>query len=257
MKKLLSQIISIHSVTEEEEKIANFIETKLNKIKGQTQRIKNNVLWTCPNFNPKKETIALIGHLDTVPYNKKQWKISHPLKMKVINGKLYGRGTTDMKAGIAIAMDIILKKKYNDKYNLIGIFYGGEETGIPNGITTLLKKNILPKIDLAIIHEPTDRKIVYGVLSCMDLEITTHGHSVHSSIAYTGKNAIYRMVDVILDIQNIPLQSIHGTRESVSVNIIQAGITHNIVPDIATAKLDFRFDPSISCYDLINKYFFI
>ena len=76
-----------------------------------------------------KKTVFFVGHLDTVPFGKKKWKYD-PINPKLINSKLYGRGSTDMKGGVAsfISAAISLKNFQFNKANLKGILVSKEET---------------------------------------------------------------------------------------------------------------------------------
>ena len=137
---ITSDLISIPSVTGEEAKICDEIEITMDSI-GFTPSVKkgNNLVYTINNNSDK--TLALIGHIDTVPPSKKD-----QTKPIIHEGNIYGLGAVDMKAGVAcilkVAEDISRNNLYPN-YNLKLVFYDGEEGDLPSGITKLIEKRVL------------------------------------------------------------------------------------------------------------------
>lgn len=255
MFNILKNLINIHSVTESEKEITNWIERFLQDCKGEIIRYKKNVVWKSPRFSSDKQTIALVAHTDTVPYTATDWVVTQPTEALEKDGKIYGRGAVDMKAGGAIALDVIRSwgEDSNPNINLVGIFYEGEETPMPNGITALLDAKIMPKIDFAIVLEPTDGLVNNGVFTSVDFDLVATGTSVHSSIASTGSNAIYNLLPAIEQLRSLELKSYSGISESLSINKISSGIARNIVPDQAIAGVDFRVGPTLSREDVLTR----
>lgn len=251
----LKKLIRIESVSGNEKEITDFLEEEMRQhIPGELFRYQENLIWTCPEFDPKKQTILLVTHTDTVPFQPDDWKITPPLIPFEKDGKLYGRGSCDMKSGAAIMLDIMKRKLYGEQYNLLSVFYADEERGKHNGIREMIANNILPKADFAIVLEPSDAKVNYGVFGYFDFEIQTTGKAVHSSKAKEGENAIVKLFPIIEKIHNLPLETIDGTEESVSMNLIGGGNAINTVPDRAWARGNMRFNPSYSKEALLARF---
>ncbi len=201
----------------EEGKIASIIKNYLDEqgikcnIFPFNQSRANLLAYLSDNFDGK--ILLLNGHMDTVPFSSEdKWKY-HPLSGKVEDNKyIYGRGTADMKAGLA-AMVITLKilKKYRKKFNgnIILNAVADEEQGGDLG-TKWCVDNVLKNIkcDFAIIGEysgfnPFPKSVIIGEKGRTHVKITTHGISCHASTPFLGKNAAYMMTDIIQNIDKI------------------------------------------------------
>ncbi|MGB9638939.1 MAG: M20/M25/M40 family metallo-hydrolase, partial [bacterium] len=156
----LIDLLKIKSLTGFEEDIKNYIFDYIKNIINNDQSIciyqkRNNVV-VYHNDLPKENVIAFIGHIDTVD-NINEYNA------KLIDGKIYGLGSSDMKSGVAIILNLF--KIFYNLNNIIWIFYDQEEGPyINNGLNILFKdlKELLSKIDLAIILEPTNNYIELG-----------------------------------------------------------------------------------------------
>jgi len=253
MIEILKELIAIESISCNEEKIAGYIETLLKKQSGHTSRFGNNIVWK-NDWEEGKSAIALGAHLDTVPFTASDWQVTQPCQPLEKDGKIYGRGSCDMKAGAAIILDLIMKKDIGNRFNILCFFYEKEELGFPNGVTTLMEAGLFKNIDLCIIPEPTECKINYGVFSNLYAKLTSKGVAVHSSKPKTGVNALYELLPVIDKIRSLPLKMIDGVEEAISVNKISGGNAINILPDKVEAFVDFRFDPNLTKKD-VEKIF--
>ncbi len=188
------------------------------------------------NNNFDKKNLLFNGHMDVVPPGSEDdWKYP-PLSAFIKRKKfIYGRGTTDMKGGLA-AMIIALKilKKLNLKLsgNLILNAVADEETGGRFGTKWCLDNKLKSiKCDFAIIGEPTNFKplsnaILLGEKGRVQLKIITNGISCHASAPFLGKNAIYMMTDIIQNLDKLyervpkvnPPISLNKLKELVSVS---------------------------------------
>jgi len=165
------------------------------------------------NDNFKEKNLLYNGHMDVVPPgNEEEWKYP-PLSATIKRKKyIYGRGTTDMKGGLAamiIALKILKKLKLKLSGNLIVNAVADEETGGEYG-TKWCINNVLQSIkpDFAIISEPSRLKPLPHVISIGErgrlvVKIITNGISTHSSWPFMGKNAIYMMSEIIHNLDKI------------------------------------------------------
>ena len=147
LNELTQKLIDIESVTGNENEVINFIEKYLTDegYDGEIFRNEGGLIVSSPNSNPK---IALVGHLDTVPIDENQKVVSD-------EENIYGRGSVDMKAGVAVMMKTLLDKNKD----VIGVFYTAEEgSSEQNGLNFLmdiLKKDFSIKLAivmLSLIH---------------------------------------------------------------------------------------------------------
>ncbi|MFX1306250.1 MAG: M20 family metallopeptidase, partial [Promethearchaeota archaeon] len=171
----------------------------------------NLIVYLNNKFDGK--TLLFNGHMDVVPPgNEEEWKYP-PLSATIKRKKyLYGRGTTDMKGGLAamiIALKILKKLKLHLSGNLILNAVADEETGGDKG-TKWCMDHILNSIkpDFAIISEPTRLKPLPHVISIGErgrlvVKLITNGISTHSSWPFMGKNAIYMMSEIIHNLDRI------------------------------------------------------
>ena len=135
--------------------------------------------------------VALSAHSDVVPVEGQNWT-TEPWKVIEKDGKIYGRGTCDMKGFVALAIAAMVKAKASNlKRPLQFALSRDEEVGLlgaPDVAQGLLDK--FAKVDAVLVGEPTDMKVVTGHKSCDDLQFHVRGHEVHSSLLHEGVSAV-------------------------------------------------------------------
>ena len=165
------------------------------------------------NDNFEGKNLLYNGHMDVVPPgNVEEWKYP-PLSATIKRNKyIYGRGTTDMKgglAGIVIALKILKKLGIKLSGNLIVNAVADEETGGVYGAKWCIENKLkLIKPNFSIVAEPTRLKPLPHVISIGErgrliIKIITNGISTHSSWPFMGKNAIYMMSEIIHNLDKI------------------------------------------------------
>jgi len=152
------------------------------------------------------------GHMDVVPPgNEDEWKYP-PLSASIKRKKLYGRGSTDMKGGLAamvISLKILKKLGLKLSGNLLLNAVADEETGGTYGTKWLLQNKLNSiKNDFVVIGEPTGltplpKGIILGEKGRVELKIVTNGISCHASVPFIGKNAIYMMSEIIQNLDKL------------------------------------------------------
>ena len=198
------------------------------------------------------------GHIDTVPIGRREdWSVD-PFGAEVRNGRVYGRGSTDMKSGLA-AMIAVAKALRDSGTTLAGDlllqFAVGEENA-EAGTTHLLEKGY--RADYGVVTEPTDLKIATaqrGVLWC---RATVLGKSTHASVAHVGVNAITGAGKVIEGLEKINerLQSkTHSLVPSPSVvaTMLAGGFKENVVPERCEITMDRRLIPGETLEDALAE----
>ena len=188
------------------------------------------------------------GHLDVVPAgNPSQWEYP-PFQGKIIKGKIYGRGASDMKGGIASflhGLSMIDRSKFHfGQGSLILHLVSDEESHGHQGMGFLAQKERI-RGDAVIVGEPTHLDVVIAHKGALWLRITAFGKSAHGSRPYSGINAIEKMIQLISRLNSIPLEKEHALLGKPTINIgsIRGGTKINMVPDQCQIEADRRLLP--------------
>ena len=236
---LLSSLISIPSISREEDKAADFLQTFIEECGIMTGRSGNNIWCISPMFDTRKPTILLNSHIDTVkPVNG--WR-KHPFTAKMENGKLYGLGSNDAGAS-AVGLLATFMHFYADTdltYNICIAITGEEEVSGREGIECILDK--IGPIEFAIVGEPTLMQMAIAERGLLVLDCTAHGKAGHAA-RNEGDNAIYRAMKDIewFRTYEFPEVSELFGRVKMSVTQIEAGTQHNVVPAECKWVVDVR-----------------
>jgi succinyl-diaminopimelate desuccinylase len=203
---------------------------------------RSNVIGKITGYR-KGKSLALNGHLDTVPPNDRM----ADYKVTVNNGKLYGLGASDMKGAVAAMLyALIIVKRMDTKLDGDLYFTGviGEESG-GTGTRYLVNKGFRP--DYTIVGEPTGLKIVNSHKGCFLLDVIIEGKAAHASMPGRGANAIAAMGDFISKINKEYIPELNSrVQEGVGSPTISFGIIHggkkvNIVADKCILQIDRRW----------------
>jgi succinyl-diaminopimelate desuccinylase len=218
--------------------------------------------------DPNLPTILLDAHTDTVPV---EGMTIDPFQPKQKAGRLYGRGTCDVKGTMASHLSVIRQlAEQGDRQHstIIATFTCDEELGQKGAIEIARQfsdptasKTIIPKgrIDMAIVGEPTGLNPVVAHKGTVRWKIQTNGVATHSSRPTEGVNAIYRMGHALLAIQQYGQQLQKETGHplcgppTLSVGTISGGTSVNIVPDQCLIEIDRRINPGEDAAEIIEK----
>ncbi|HLP71378.1 MAG TPA: M20 family metallopeptidase [Bacteroidales bacterium] len=187
---------------------------------------------------------VLSGHLDTVPEGKKPW--TRDLFSGYVNdGKIWGRGSSDMKGGLAamIVASIEAFRNGTPGKGVRLIFTAGEELGC-QGISQLAADRLIPADASGIIvGEPTGNIPAVGHKGALYLNAVATGKTAHSSMPEKGDNAIYKVAEAIMRLKDIDF----GAEEdrllgfpTINIGKISGGMNINSVPDRAEFTIDVR-----------------
>ena len=204
----------------------------------------------------KKPALLFACHLDVVGPGEADW--THPPFTAVeSDGKIYGRGSTDMKGGIAAAVTAIgniIGSGRKLQGDIVFTAVAGEETDSCGAERFIATQKELPEFLGVIIPEPTDFSVVTAHRGMLWLEIVTKGKSAHGSAPELGINAITSMRHFLNELENYDIAVKHHEllgRCSMSVNTISGGKTLNVVPDKCSTGIDIRTIPGQSHQDII------
>jgi succinyl-diaminopimelate desuccinylase len=188
------------------------------------------------------------GHLDVVPAgNASQWKYP-PFQGKLHKGKIYGRGSSDMKSGIASfihALSTIERSKIPLHQGAVILhLVSDEESHGHQGMEFLTQREGIQG-DAALVGEPTDLQPVIAQKGALWLRIFTIGRSAHGSKPHLGINAVEKMMKLIERLHFIPLEKEHPLlgKPTLSIGTIQGGTKVNIVPEGCEIEVDRRMLP--------------
>ncbi|MDF1795290.1 MAG: M20 family metallopeptidase [Coxiellaceae bacterium] len=187
--------------------------------------------------------LVFTGHMDVVPLGCNPW-LHDPFAGESDGDKLYGRGSTDMKGGIAAfivaALNVI---KHQPKCALTLVITAGEETGCEGALQLARQTQLLGNAGALLVGEPTDNMPLLGHRGVLWLDVLTHGVTAHGSMPDKGDNAIYKAAEAIQAMQQFkplaPQCSALGDC-TLNVSMMQAGLNINSVPDLAKFTVDFR-----------------
>lgn len=248
---LLSSLISIPSISREEDKAADFLQTFIEENGIMTGRSGNNIWCISPMFDIKKPTILLNSHIDTVkPVNG--WR-KHPFTAKLENGKLYGLGSNDAGASVVSLFEAYRHLSATEQaYNLIFLASCEEEVSGKNGIESALPQ--LPPISLGIVGEPTEMHPAIAEKGLMVLDVCAHGKAGHAA-RNEGVNAIYKALDDIQWFRNHRFEKESSLLGPVKMSVTQvnAGTQHNVIPDLCSFVVDIRSNECYSNEELFEE----
>ncbi|MBY0156036.1 M20 family metallopeptidase [Cytobacillus sp. FSL W8-0315] len=216
---------------------------------------RSNFEVTLPGKSGKQ--LVLCGHMDTVSPGTGEW-IYSPFSGEIADGRIYGRGASDMKSGLA-AMFLALEELYlTSTVPPAGVTFlatAGEEVD-SCGARAFIKENDCRKIDALIIAEPTNEKIVIGHKGALWLEITAYGKTSHGSMPEQGINAVDHMLKIVRLLDEMKIEWMTDRKplgqSSLAVTMIEGGVQTNVIPDKCSIRADIRTVPPQSHSSFIN-----
>jgi acetylornithine deacetylase len=249
--ELLKKLIETQSFSSEEDQTAQLIENWLLKNTIPFKRNVHNVWAVNKYFDDSKPTLLLNSHHDTVKPNNGYTK--DPFKAIVEDGKLYGLGSNDA-GGCLVSLLATFTHFYQEKnlkYNLVIVASAEEESSGDNGLNSML--SIIPKIDVAIVGEPTLMQLAIAEkgLVVFDAEVKgTPSHAAHPN----NNNAIYNTIDVLkwFEVYQFEKSSEALGDVKMTVTQINAGKQHNAIPSEVKLVVDVRVNDSYSNQDIVD-----
>lgn len=195
-------------------------------------------------YGAGERSIILTGHIDTVPAgDESKWKFP-PFGSIEDDGKIYGRGSTDMKGAVAAFIAVIKYLKENNvKINKKIVFLGtsDEEIGM-DGAVVAKDSGIMESCDFVVIGEPTELKIATAEKGTLWIKIKVEGKSAHGSTPHLGINSIDTAAEIIPLMKTIIPDFKHKILGKSTLNIgkINGGTLINVVPEYCEFRCDYR-----------------
>jgi len=237
--ELLRQLIATPSVSREEGAAADVMSDYLRRWGLGFGREGNNLWVGCPDWDNNRPTVMLNAHIDTVkPVST--WT-RDPFDPAIIDGDtLYGLGSNDCGGGLVATLQAYRIMLHCPRtYNIIWVCSAEEEVSGKDGFSRVLP--LLPKIDVAIVGEPTGMQPAMAEKGLMVIDGYAHGKSGHAARG-EGVNAIYEALDDLVWLRDYKFR-----KESpllgptmMTVTVVESGTQHNVIPDLLHFIIDVR-----------------
>ena len=248
--ELTRDICDIESVSGNETQLADAIESALSRYSHLEVIRDGDAIIARTNIG-RASRVVIAGHIDTVP-------VANNLPVKLLPMEreqvLWGRGTVDMKAGVAVQLKLAAQLAERN-VDVTWIFYDHEEVEASlNGLGRISRNRPeLLEASFAVLCEPTSALVEGGCNGTMRIDITTTGVKAHSARPWMGKNAIHAAAGVLTILANhTPAEvEVEGLvyRESLNAVLVSGGIATNVIPDECVVTVNYRFAPSKSAAD--------
>jgi succinyl-diaminopimelate desuccinylase len=206
---------------------------------------RDSVLLALPERRPGAPLVLLAGHVDTVP-------IARSARRRE-GDTLYGRGASDMKSGLAVMEELansIGSGELSSDLDVGLLFFGREELPFAESALGPLfdRRPEIADASLAIVLEPTANRLELGCLGNLNATVVFEGEAAHAARPWLGRNAIHAAITALAPVSDLPIRDVQVDgltyREVASVTTIQGGVATNVVPDRATAHVNFRYAPT-------------
>lgn len=250
LNELLQRLIQIKSVNPpgNEKEIASFIKGLLlkNNIPSKLIPLEEGRSSVLAKIEGKEErNITLCGHLDTVRVIEEDWT-KPPLQGIIEEGKMYGRGTSDMKGGVAaiIYTSILLKRRGITPQKKVQLALTADEEWGYRGAKTLVDQGFFDQTDFLIITEPTNLQVAVGEKGEVWIKAKFYGKSAHGSTPELGVNTVIPGSKFVLEVseeyKKLFNQDPLWGNNSINIGQFHGGVQVNVVPNYSEVQLDFR-----------------
>lgn len=237
---LTRDLVAIPSESHHEGPLVDWLEAELRSVPGlEVERVGMNLVARTHLGRPTR--VLLAGHTDTVPANDNATP-------RIDGDVLWGLGSTDMKAGLAVMIELA-RTVTEPAVDVTYVFYAAEEVAaVHNGLTHLFRdRPELLEADVALLGEPTAALIEAGCQGTMRFRVTVRGQRSHTARPWMGRNAIHRLGRVLAAVEGHDCREpvIDGCqfREALQAVHVSGGVASNVVPDEAVVVLNHRYAP--------------
>lgn len=251
---LLKELIATPRVSRNETAAADILEARMKQWGLNPQREANNVWAVAPGFDEGKTTVLLNAHIDTVK-PVATWT-RDPYAPMVEGDRLYGIGANDCGGGLMALLQVFrILCVQTLPCNLVYLASAEEEVSGKDGVERVLP--LLPKVDVAIVGEPTGMQPAVAEKGLMVIDGYAHGVSGHAA-RNEGVNAIYEALDDLLWLRDYRFKKeseLLGPTK-MTVTQVESGTQHNVVPDLLHFVIDVRtneYDKNEDVFAFLQK----
>lgn len=250
---LLQRLIAVPSVSRDERRAADMLSRYLSDCSLAHERVGNNIVALCDDYDAGRPTLMLNAHIDTVkPVSS--WT-RDPFVATIEGDRLYGLGSNDCGGGLVALLQVYRAMLACARaYNIMYVASAEEEVSGANGFSSVLPS--LPHVDVAIVGEPTAMQPAIAEKGLMVIDGLSRGKSGHAA-RDEGINAINAVLDDLLWLRDYRFGRVSELLGAVktSVTVITAGTQHNVVPDECRFVIDVRTNELYTnheVYDIIR-----
>jgi succinyl-diaminopimelate desuccinylase len=198
--------------------------------------------------DPDRPVLCMTGHMDTVPLGSAPWSVEPFGELR--DGRLLGRGSSDMKSGVAAI--VVAAERVAElgppEAGIELVLTAAEETGC-EGAIHLAQAGLLGRAGAVLVAEPTGGVPHVAHKGVVFVTARTEGVSAHGSAPHLGRNAIYplaRAVSALADLRfDVPTHPVLGD-PTINIGTFAGGTAINVVPDRAEAQIDVRTVPGLT-----------
>ena len=240
---LTAALVDVPSVSGDERRLADPVEQALRAQPHLTVDRDGDAVVARTDLG-RERRVLLAGHLDTVP-------LADNLPSRRDGGRLYGCGTSDMKSGDAVLLHLAATLP-EPAYDLTFVLYDNEEVEADrNGLGHLVRdRREAFEADLAVLMEPTSGQVEAGCQGTLRVRVSVPGRRAHSARSWLGVNAVHAAAPLLATlVDHVPREvEIDGCtyREGLNAVRIEGGVAGNVIPDLCTVLVNFRFAPDRS-----------
>ncbi|WP_136585306.1 succinyl-diaminopimelate desuccinylase [Microbacterium hydrothermale] len=242
---LTRAVCDIASESGDEKTLADAIEAALAGY-GHLEIIRDGDTIVARTDLGRARRVVIAGHIDTVPINR-----NLPVEEREIDGEafLWGRGTVDMKAGVAVQLKLAAELTAPG-VDITWMWYDHEEVDSSlNGLGRLSRHR--PDLfagDFAILGEPSNGEVEGGCNGTLRALVRTEGVRAHSARSWIGENAIHKAAPILARLAEYHARTIAveglDYREGLNAVRITGGVAGNVIPDACEVEVNYRFAPS-------------
>jgi succinyl-diaminopimelate desuccinylase len=248
---LTAQLVDVESVSRQEKRLADLVEAALRE-RPHLRVDRDGDAVVARTGLGRAERVVLAGHLDTVP-------IADNLPSRLdAEGVLWGCGTSDMKAGVAVQLKLAAELTAPNR-DLTFVFYDAEEIAAEfNGLGRLAQRH--PDWlagDFAVLMEPTDGRVDGGCQGTLRVRVQTTGRRAHSARSWLGENAIHKAAPVLARLAAYEPRRVEIDGlvypEGLNAVLIEGGHAGNVIPDACAVTVNYRFSPDQSEAEALER----
>jgi succinyl-diaminopimelate desuccinylase len=243
---LTAALVDIESVSGNEARLAAEVATALRALPHLTVHTDGAAVIARTSLG-RPQRVVLAGHVDTVP-------LADNLPSYPVRSRLYGLGSSDMKSGVAVQLRLAATLA-NPVMDVTYVFYDCEEVeAARNGLGRLGREQpSLLEADFAVLLEPTGGVVEGGCQGTLRADVSAAGQRAHSARSWMGRNAIHEAGAILQVLRDYQPRSpdVDGLtyREGLNAVGITGGVAGNVIPDLCTVSVNYRFAPDRSAAD--------
>ncbi len=241
----LLHLVNIESVSRHEQQITAWM-------LGEARRLGMRVHGHAPDwlvFGPERQhrdLVVLAGHSDTVP-------VQGNLPGRMAGDIVYGLGASDMKASLAVMLELarcLAGGSAQPAHDVAFLIFGHEELAVSESLLphVFAACPLVREAELVVMMEPTANQLHAGCLGNVIAQLTFEGVAAHSARPWLGRNAIHEAVRGLQKVAEAPVEEVmlEGLtfREVTSVTTISGGLANNVIPDLVTCGINYRYAPN-------------